>query len=514
LNLHRQPVLNRKAPDHIGRYRLIRRIGRGGSGEVYLARLEAAGGVRRLAAVKILFHAADDPRHHEALLAEARLGALLTHPNVAQVLDAGVDNGLSWFAMEFVAGLPFNELLDAAAGQFPPWIAARIVAEACAAVHALHEATDEQGRPLNVVHRDVTPHNLLVSWDGDVKLVDLGVAHSALRGSVTKTGVVKGKLGYMSPEQASGAAVDRRCDVFALGVQLWEALAGRRLFKLQNDSETLAAIVRGDIPPLRDEPGVPAALADVVAGALAMDPTSRIPTALEMQRALEVALGGAGVVIGASDVGRFLAHVAPDRVREHIRWPDEARSAGEGMVVEEPPSPSASRGSVSTRRRRRSNRLTLAVTAGVLAVATGVVMSRSAADRSAPARAETVPSQEAAKSPLAATAAIAPPAKPNPPATPEVVPEGSKPATARTTTRRTVRPPPGVGTLYVSASPTWATITLDGKPAGTTPTVFPDLPAGSHTVVALPLGKGPPVRRTVTVAAGSTARIGFEFEEP
>src|SRR5204862_4619888 len=125
-----------------------------------------------------------------------------------------------------------------------------------------------QGQPLNVVHRDVTPHNLLVSWDGNVKLVDLGVAHSALRASVTRTGVIKGKLGYMSPEQANGAPVDRRCDVFALGVQLWEALAGRRLFKQQNDSETLASIVRGDIPSLRDQARLPAGLADIVAAAL------------------------------------------------------------------------------------------------------------------------------------------------------------------------------------------------------------------------------------------------------
>src|SRR6185295_345136 len=267
-----------------------------------------------------------DPGHHEALLAEARLGALLCHPNVAQVLDAGVDDGLSWFAMEFVPGLPFNELLEAGAGQFPPWIASRIVADACAAVHALHEATDEEGRALNIVHRDVTPHNVMVSWDGNVKLVDLGVAHSALRGSITKSGVVKGKLGYMSPEQASGATVDRRCDVFALGVQLWEALAGRRLFKQHNDSETLASIVRGDIPPLRDMAGVPPALADVAAGALAIDPAARISTALDLQRALEAALGAAGVVIGAGDVARFLAHVAPERVREHVLWLREVRN--------------------------------------------------------------------------------------------------------------------------------------------------------------------------------------------
>jgi serine/threonine-protein kinase len=507
--------LNRKAPDHIGRYRLIRRIGRGGSGEVYLARLEAAGGVRRLAAVKILFHAGDDPRHHEALLAEARLGALLCHPNIAQVLDAGVDNGLSWFAMEFVAGLSFYELLEAGAGHIPPWIAARLIADACAAVHALHEATDEQGRPLNVVHRDVTPHNLLVSWDGDVKLVDLGVAHSALRASVTRTGVVKGKLGYMSPEQASGAAVDRRCDVFALGVQLWEALAGRRLFKLQNDSETLAAIVRGDIPPLRDVPGVPAPLADAVAGALALDPASRIPTALEMQRALEVAMSGAGIVIGSGDIARFLAHVAPDRVREHVHWLNGAQATGDGSAADEAASAaSGAKAAVATRPGRPSRRWVVVAMVGALIAATGLVTSRLSADRTPPARVEAV-APPLAVAPPVATATIAPPARAeDPPPGAVIVPETRKPVAARVTTRRPARPLLGVGTLYVSASPTWATITLDGKRAGTTPTVFSDLPAGAHIVVASPLGKGPPVQRKVVVEPGKTARVGFDFEEP
>ena len=113
--------------------------------------------MHRLAAIKILLHTVDDPRHHAALLAEARLGALLCHPNIAQVLDAGVEDGLSWFAMEFVPGLSFFELLEAAGGKIPPWISARIVADACAAVHALHDAADEQGKALDVVHRDVTP---------------------------------------------------------------------------------------------------------------------------------------------------------------------------------------------------------------------------------------------------------------------------------------------------------------------------------------------------------------------
>jgi len=457
---------------------------------------------------------------------------LLSHPNIAQVLDAGVDSGLSWFAMEFVAGLSVYDLLEVGARQIPPWIAARIVADACAAVHALHEATDERGQPLNVVHRDVTPHNLLVSWDGNVKLVDLGVAHSAMRASVTRTGVIKGKLGYMSPEQASGAPVDRRCDVFALGVQLWEALAGRRLFKQQNDSETLASIVRGDIPSLRDQAGVPAGLADIVAAALMVDRTARLASALEMQRALETALGAAGVVIGATDVARFLAEAAPERVREHIAWLRDIREDGGAPSVEEPigGSPSIAR-SASVRRKRRSNALLWGATVGVLALATGTLMSRSAADRAGPPR-----EASASQSVSTAPAEITPPgspsllaARPAPPAatpamqatSPVAAPaaaavpsETREPSVRPTAARRHASPRTGVGTLYVSASPNWATLNLDGRPAGTTPTVFSDLPAGPHVIDALPLGKGPKVRKKIIVEPGSTARIGFEFEEP
>jgi hypothetical protein len=513
--------LTPKPPKHIGRYRLVRRIGCGGSGAVHLARLETVAGVRRLAAVKILFHAADDPRHQEALLAEARLGALLCHPNIAQVLDAGVDDGLSWFAMEFVPGISFYELFDLGVGQIPHWIAARLVADACSAVHALHEAVDEQGQALNVVHRDVTPHNLLVSWDGNVKLVDLGVAHSALRGSVTKTGVVKGKLGYMSPEQASGAAVDRRCDVFALGVQLWEALAGRRLFKLPNDSETLAAIVRGDIPMLHQLSTVPKSLADIVARALAMDRAARFSTALEMQRELEEAFLGAGIVIGPVDVAHFLAHIAPGRVREHVQWLREAEGGGSSEVGEAAPVASAlTKGAISNRWRRRSRRFAIPAVAVVLAAVTGLVMSRPAADRSIAGRIDAVSPGLAERRAVAAVIASPPDTDPSaqpppaqPPSSANTLGAGSLLAPTRPAARRPIRPPSGVGTLYVSASPTWATITVDGKAAGSTPTVFSELPAGAHIVAAFPLGKGPPIKRKVVVEAGQTARIGFEFDD-
>src|SRR5882724_11233120 len=259
-------------PRRIGRYRLIQRIGRGGMGEVYMAQLEATAGIRRLVALKLVLQGADDAKSHAALLAEARLSALLSHPNVVQMFDVGVENGTPWFSMEFVPGLAFSEVLDRGTGTIPPWVAARIVADACAGVNAVHQAKDEQGRPLNIVHRDVTPHNVLVSWDGIVKLADFGVARSTLQSTSTLAGVVKGKLGYMSPEQASGALVDRRSDIFALGILLWEALAGRRLFLGATDTETIARILRCAVPPLDDVAAVPPVLAAIATRALAHDP--------------------------------------------------------------------------------------------------------------------------------------------------------------------------------------------------------------------------------------------------
>src|SRR5260370_6360250 len=220
------------------RYQLIRHLGRGGMGDVYLARLEAPGSVRRLVAVKFLREVGG--REVASVLREARLIAMLSHPNIVHVIDGGVDDGRPWFAMEFVAGLSLADLLEVAGQRLPPWVAARIVADLALGVHALHEAKDESGNRLEIVHRDLSPHNVLVSWEGVVKLLDLGIARSQLQGPTTQTGVVRGKLGYMSPEQASGLAVDQRSDVFVLGVLLWEALAGRRCFQASADNELLA----------------------------------------------------------------------------------------------------------------------------------------------------------------------------------------------------------------------------------------------------------------------------------
>jgi serine/threonine-protein kinase len=306
----------------VGRYRLLRAIGRGGTGDVHLARLESSGGVNRLAAVKIVRPELADERQREALLAEARLCALVSHPNVVQLFDADVEQGTPWFAMEFVPGLSLAELSEAGA-KVPPWIAARMVATLCRAVHGVHCATDERGNALAIVHRDITPHNVLVSWNGIVKLADFGIARSAIQSSWTQDGVVKGKLAYMSPEQANGRLVDARSDVFAIGIVLWELLAGRRLFERSTRAETLAAVVACRIPSLSEiDSSVPPALVRIAERALRAQPAARPESALTLERALERALSDAGFVLGENDIAAFLAAAVPGRVREHERFID------------------------------------------------------------------------------------------------------------------------------------------------------------------------------------------------
>jgi hypothetical protein len=554
-------------PTHLGRYRLIRRIGRGGMGEVYLAQLETAAEVTRLVAVKVLSGAGDGAPGQAALLTEARLTALLSHPNIVQVLDAGLEDGLSWFAMEFVPGLALSELFAIRSAHIPPWVSARIVADACAAVHALHQARDERGRPLDVVHRDVTPHNLLISWDGIVKLADLGLARSALQQNATRTGVVKGKLGYMSPEQASGAPVDRRTDIFALGVILWEALAGQRLFKGTTHSETLASLLRCQVPALVTvAPDVPAPLAEIAARALERQPAERFATALEMQRELEAALSAAGLVVGAPEVGQVLATLAPERLRDHERWlrepapstprPRAARGAGA------PPAAMTGGPLAAIARPPRRWRFLAAVVLGaILTAAAYTVMEarpRSLGDPAPlavagpPAIGSTAteglggttifarPRADPTPGALSPSTPGAPPGRPTAIATFEPRPQPApprarhhpQPALTRPPAHRdrassesassesapserapSERVPPERGAINVSAGPTWATIRIDGRPVGSTPTVISGLAPGTHIIEAQREDRGPTQRRTVTVQPAATIKLEFSFDE-
>ncbi len=279
-----------------GKYYLIHRIAVGGMAEVFLARTFAEGGFEGLFVVKcILARLGEDPGFVEMFAAEARLCVSLQHPNVVRVFDFGRIGPHWYIAMEAVSGRDFRRVLASgvhAGDRLPHALAAWVVAEASRGLHYAHTRTDAAGEPLGIVHRDVSPSNLLVSWDGDVKVADFGIAKTDA-GEVTDVGTLKGKYEYMSPEQAEGLPVDLRSDVFSLGIVLYEALTGRRAFKTGDDAETLRRVRAAELPrPRLVDPAVPEALEAVCLRALSGDPDRRYPTARAMGEALRKAIGG------------------------------------------------------------------------------------------------------------------------------------------------------------------------------------------------------------------------------
>jgi hypothetical protein len=300
-------------PQSLGGYRLIEPIGRGGMGEVWRAERLGPGGARRRAAVKRIAPAQHgDPTLRARFLAEARITARLEHPNVVHVLDFGDDPEL-FLVLEYVEGASLADLMRRAVtgGGFPAAAALFVVAEAAAGLDYAHRLADE-GRALGIVHRDVSPPNILVSVDGAVKVGDFGIARAADNLLRTQAGMQLGKLVYMAPEQARGERVDHRADVFALGVVLWEALTLRPLLPRESPAQVLEALERCDFPPPSTfVPGLPAVVDDIVRSALAHDPDRRTGSAGRMERALRGALHAMAPGFDARDLGRIVAHLAP-----------------------------------------------------------------------------------------------------------------------------------------------------------------------------------------------------------
>jgi hypothetical protein len=258
--------------------------------ELFLARADGIEGFAKLVALKrILPHKATSERFVRMLLNEARLVAGLDHPNIAQVHDVGLEHGEYFFAMEYVHGQDLAHVLHRAPHhKLHLENALHIAIGVCAGLHCAHIARDATGRALDIVHRDVSPSNVLVSYQGAVKLVDFGVAKAATLVSETREGVIKGKYGYMSPEQCLGDPLDRRSDVFAVGILLWEMTVGRRLYAFKGELASLQRIVYADAPrPSRFDPQYPEPLEHIVMRALARDPRQRYQSAEQLQIDLE-----------------------------------------------------------------------------------------------------------------------------------------------------------------------------------------------------------------------------------
>jgi eukaryotic-like serine/threonine-protein kinase len=275
----------------LGRFQIIGRLATGGMAEVYLALSGELPGFRTLIVVKrILPHLAQNRQFIGMFLDEARLAALLDHPNVVRIIEVGHDGEEYYLAMELVQGKPLSAVLRKAAREKrppSPALSAYIMAQAASGLGYAHALTDGDGRPLGVVHRDVSPQNVLLSFEGAVKLIDFGVARAFGRVAHTSPGGLKGKIEYMSPEQASAEDVDHRADVFALGIVLWEVLTGRRLYRRETELATMRAILDDPIPRPSEVANVPPELDAVVMRALRKKREGRFSSAHEMAQALE-----------------------------------------------------------------------------------------------------------------------------------------------------------------------------------------------------------------------------------
>ena len=298
----------------IGRYELLHKIAAGGMAEVFLARQWGQGGFFRDVVIKRLFqHYAEHEHALRMFQDEARLLAELSHPNIPQVYDLGHADGYWYLAMEHVSGVTLTDLCRTAAKlqrPMPLAVAIGIVMQVCMALHHAHERRDREGRALKVVHRDVTPHNIIISLDAVVKVLDFGVAQTAARVD-TDAGAVRGTYAYMGPEQVRGKPLDKRADVFALGVILYELTTGRRLFR-GSDVEIMTAIVERDVaPPSRHVAKYPAELEQIVLYALQRDRAKRTPSAVHLAMALEQFCMKQGLATGALVVSQYVRSIYP-----------------------------------------------------------------------------------------------------------------------------------------------------------------------------------------------------------
>jgi serine/threonine-protein kinase len=280
----------------VGRYAIFDEIASGGMATVHLGRLLGAAGFSRTVAVKRLHpQFARDQEFSTMFVDEARLASRINHPNVVQTIDVVSEGKDLLLVMEYVHGVPFAQLLGAsrrAHWRVPPPVIAAVMIGALEGLHAAHEARGETGQLLDVVHRDVSPQNILVGVEGTARVIDFGVAKAAGKMHATREGQLKGKLAYMSPEQVRGPDVTRLSDVFSSGVVLWEALMGERLFRGEHPAELISQVLTQPIRRPRDKfPDLSRALEDVVMRALDREPSGRFATAREMAMALESAVG-------------------------------------------------------------------------------------------------------------------------------------------------------------------------------------------------------------------------------
>jgi len=332
--------LNRAPGERADRYELVERLGHGGMATVFLARTSGPAGFQKWVAVKRIHeHLSQQPELVTMFLDEARIAASLHHPNLAQVFELAESDAGYLLAMEYLHGEPLSAVIARASergDRLAPELAAHVIARAAEGLHHAHEARTPDGAPMHVVHRDATPHNIFVTYDGHVKVTDFGVAKARGRITQSVSGSLKGKLAYASPEQLSGTRLDRRTDVFALGVGLWEACTGRRLYKGASEGETVNNVLLDRRPPLASVlADYPPRLEAIIDRALAADPDDRYPDAASLAEALDALVRESGHAVDSRALSaRMHAWFEKERA-EKEQW---LRSPGEpsGAAIPRP----------------------------------------------------------------------------------------------------------------------------------------------------------------------------------
>jgi serine/threonine protein kinase len=455
----------------IAGYRLVAGIGKGGMARVYLALARKSGGFTKLLVLKVLRPELDEEGDFLAMfLQEAKIAARLNHPNVVQTYEVTEDAGRHLIAMEYLEGQAFSTMLTRVGrGKMPLPVYLRVLCDVLDGLHYAHDLVDYDGKPLRIVHRDISPQNVFVTYTGQAKLLDFGIAKVA-GATRTQQGVLKGKVGYMAPEQAMGKPIDRRADIYAMGVLLWEGLSGRRFVERQEDEvAVLTRRITGSDPMIRVvAPEAQAELADICDRAMAPDPDKRYATAAEMRDALEAYLKKTEPADARRVAALLEEHFSEDRTRIRRLIEDQVKSADEtemmihletGATVTPPsladvdalmtiatPAPTISQGHGFRR---------LAMGLGAVLVLGGVALGIAIFRHGADATASTSRTMVTTPSPSSSSSAPSSSSSSSP----------SSPLAQPTTSVTTPSAPaaPSVVTVSIRAVPSSAAILLDGK---------------------------------------------------